>query len=282
MKTFKKRWLIVAAAVLLFALLIFAAFYNGLTVSRYTVSSALLPDEFNGFHIVFLSDTHGSFIDDGKRNHLVGLIKKLHPDIIALGGDILAESNPKYETFDAFLKALTAVAPVYAVSGNHDRWQDYYNTIYAEYEANGVVFLENKSVVCEKDGAHIYITGFADPEFWNTEVEPGCMDKTIKNLPPIKGEFNLLLFHRANVFDEIKGKGYQLVLSGHLHGGVVRLPFLGPVAKKSAAGYLKYAGGMYKEDDTTLIVSRGLGNNIYIPRIFNPPDVVCITLKTAK
>lgn len=267
------RVLVFAAAI---ALLCLAALDTRLQISHYTLQAEGLPAAFDGLRIAVVADPHGSGMQADSA--LAELLGAQQADIIVLLGDMLDEDAPDMEAFGEFLARITAPAPVFAVSGNHDRWNGYYKELAAVYGQAGVHFLEDGDYTLWREGESIRLVGFADPETWSAETESGCMDGVMEKLPP-SGQYDILLFHRATLFDEIAEAGYELVLSGHLHGGVVRVPFFGPLFSHLPVGDTTYAGGQYSAGDTTLIVSRGLGNSVAVPRVCNRPELVIITLK---
>ncbi len=274
------RGAVIAVAVLmLIALLAVTALDGRLCVTEYEVESPKIPAGFGGLRLAVVADPHGSYMH--KDSELAVRIAEKKADVILLLGDMLDETAPDMESFSEFLAELAEIAPVYAVSGNHDRWHDYYRAFLAVCESAGVTVLEDRACTLTRGSETIRLVGFADPEFWTAEPPEGCMDEVLEKLPAGDG-FDLLLFHRANVFDHVADAGYELVISGHLHGGVVRFPFLGPVFKSLPVGDMTYAGGKYTVGESTLIVSRGLGNNTEVPRIFNRPELVMITLKASE
>ncbi len=270
---------IAAVIVALIVLLFVSALDGRLCVTEYKVTSPELPEAFDGLRLAVVADPHGNYMQE--KSELAVRIAEEKADVILLLGDMLDENAPDMESFSGFLGEIVKIAPVYAVSGNHDRWHDYYREFLTVCKSAGVTVLEDREALLRRGADSIRLVGFADPEFWTANPPSGCMDAVQEALPPEDG-FDILLFHRANLFDHVADAGYELVLSGHLHGGVVRLPFIGPVFKSLPVGDMTYAGGKYTVGESTLIVSRGLGNNVDVPRIFNRPELVVITLKTGE
>lgn len=250
-----------------------------LCVTEYEVASSELPAEFDGLRLAVVADPHGSFMQAG--SELAARIAEEKVDVILLLGDMLDERAPDFEAFSGFLTEIAEIAPAYAVSGNHDRWHNYYRKLKLLYIDCGITFLDDGDFTLKRGDASLRFVGFADPDFWTAEPPAGAMDAAVQAHPAGDG-FDILLFHRANVFECVADAGYELVISAHLHGGVVRLPLIGPVFKKLPVGDMTYAGGKYVRGQTTLIVSRGLGNNTEVPRIFNRPELAVITLKTSE
>ncbi len=266
-------------ALVLLGIFCIAGLDRRLCVTEYDIASPELPAEFDGLRIAVVADSHGSFMH--KESELAARIAEEKADVILLLGDMLDEAEPDMVSFSEFLSEIAEIGPVYAVSGNHDRWHDYYREFLTACKTAGVTLLEDGEALLHRGTDTIRFVGFADPEFWTADPPEGCMDATLQALPAGDG-FDILLFHRANVFDHVSGAGYELVISAHLHGGLVRLPLIGPIVPRLPVGHMTYAGGRYMAGDTTLIVSRGLGNNVEVPRIFNRPELVMITLKTSE
>lgn len=252
---------------------------NRLEVTHYTVRSHKIPKAFNGYKIVQVSDMHCE--------HIAGLINEIsaeNPDIIVSTGDMVndyGEITPAVR----FTQSLAQIAPLYLITGNHDVWRNDYNELIEKSESAGGIFLQDESVILEKDGSKISLTGIRDPYSRTASQIKDRLKKSLDSLTLYDG-FNILLFHRANLLDFFKDKGYDLILSGHMHGGQIRLPGLGGLlSPKTSIGtdkkllFPRYFGGVYNEGGTKMIVSRGLGNPMIIPRIFNRPELVVITLE---
>lgn len=250
-----------------------------LEISRYTVTNSKIPSEFSGFKIAQISDCHSMVLHE-----LPEAIESEKPDMIACTGDLL-DDNGDWRPAVKLIERLVEIAPVYIVTGNHDVWRGDWREIEQRLNAIGAVTLHNERIFLEANDRRIGLTGIDDP-FVRTEKS---IDKFIKDAIEETGNYDgydILLFHRANLFDKIKDKGYDLVLSGHIHGGQIRIPGIGGViAPKSGWGaegkmlFPEYSGGEYKAGGATMIVSRGLANTIFLPRMFNRPELVMVTLE---
>ncbi len=250
-----------------------------LEVTHYNVRSSKIPKEFDGYKIVQVSDSHNE--------HIPGLMNEISiekPDIIVSTGDMVndyGEITPAVR----LTRRLAETAPLYMITGNHDIWRSDFRTLVAECEKAGGVFLRNETVELEKNGAKIALSGIDDPYSRTAFQIKMRINKSISRIQPFDG-FHIMLFHRANLLDCFKNKGFDLVLAGHMHGGQFRLPAVGGVlspktgiASDNNILFPKYFGGVYKEGHTQMIVSRGLGNPMIIPRLFNRPELVVITLE---
>lgn len=252
---------------------------NRLEITRYTIKSDNLPKEFDGFSIAHLSDMHSESIPG-----LVDAVRSLNPDIIVCTGDMADDKGP-YDHVVHETKRLMEIAQVYHVSGNHDTWRNDFPDFINEVRDCGAIFLRDERTCINRGDAQIYISGMDDPFSYDPTNIRTNLDSSVKQLVDPVG-FDILLFHRANLLDYLKDKGFDLILAGHMHGGQMRIPYVGGVfaPKSSFAGkermlFPKYFGGHYKSEGCDMIVSRGLGNPMIIPRIFNRPELVLVTLK---
>ena len=252
---------------------------NRLETTRHTIRSAKIPAEFDGYKIIQISDVHS--------DEVTGLIDEIRlekPDIIVSTGD-LAHHTGGYEKAVALIDTLLDIAPVYIISGNHEAWRGDYSQMDSALSDLGAKSLHNTSITLEKGGAKIALSGIDDPFSVVSQKIRDYLDKAMNSVSLIDG-YNILLFHRANWLDYFAESGFDLIISGHMHGGQMRMPVLGGVMSPRsswASGkkilFPKYVGGRYKIENTELIVSRGLGNPMIIPRVFNRPELVSITLK---
>lgn len=264
--------------ILLIASLIY--FSTVIGVTHYIIRSDRIPKEFNGYKILQISDFHtGSFY--GGVEALIEEVRKEDPDIIVLTGDMVDDNKINMIPLKKLVVQLVNIAPVYSVSGNHDVWYGDFKEYQKSINNLGVNLMDNRKVILQRGNSSINLYGIGDPESWNYTTASYYLKKKIKELKPDMG-YNILLFHRANMFDIIKGNGFQLVLSGHMHGGQMQIPFIGGLISPhlDRRWFPKYTDGKWTSQATTLIVSRGLGNNAPVPRVLNPPEVVVITLES--
>lgn len=265
-------------SLLAFALIVLIAWvvWSNLSieVNGYTVESSLLPQAFDGFRIAHISDLHNAQF--GKNNS--ALIKKLReaqPDIIAITGDSVDSRHTNFEITLNFIEQAMDIAPCYFVVGNHESRfeEEEYQSFEKRLIDFGVIVLHNEAVNIERGGEKITIYGVDDPMFDENFSE------NLKNCA-VGNEFTLLLSHRPESFAEYVENGYDLVLSGHAHGGQFRIPFLGGVFAPGQGVFPEYDSGIYKDGNTNMIVSRGIGNSLIPIRINNSPEVIIIDLKS--
>jgi len=237
--------------------------------------------------MVFLTDLHNNqYGKDNKK--LIEAVTKQKPDFILIGGDMLVgKNNIPYAVAEKFVTALTTICPVYYANGNHEfRMKIYpetYGTAFYEYKEKlkkaGVVFLENS---CENIVWHdtpMQIWGLEIPrEGYRKFVRA---DISMEQIAEAIGEANdaqyqILMAHNPMYMELYKKWGADLILSGHLHGGVMRIPFLGGVISPQFRLFPKYSGELKKEGKTSIVVSKGLGTHTIKVRFLNPAEVVVL------
>lgn len=275
----KKKYLGISLIVIFIVFLV-CAFYNGLVVKKYIVTSDKLKAG-ESIRIVLISDLH-SHIYGKDQKRIVSLIKKQNPDIIALAGD-MADDEVPIEGTEQFLEGLKGFAPIYYVTGNHEFWSRDIKNIKSIIEKHDVIILENEYRELRIKNSEIIIGGIDDPEVawyektgFNLKKE---MDNSFLELAD-KSCFKILLAHRPELIEMYKNYSFDLVLSGHSHGGQVKIPFiLNGLFSPNQGWFPEYAGGEYRHDSLTHIVSRGVSFNPRLPRIFNPPEVVVIDIE---
>lgn len=278
--TINVKKLLKAAAFTGGALFIIKGLDNRLEVTHYSISSKKIPAEFDGFKIVQVSDYHCDSVPG-----LVEEIKNENPDLIVSTGD-LADDKGSCLPAVRLCEHLIDIAPVYAVTGNHDLWRSDYEKFEREISDIGVVTLHNERVTIGIGSGEIALSGIDDPFTLNGSKAAENVQSSLARLSRYDG-YDILLFHRANLFDYVNHHGFDLILAGHMHGGQVRLPngrgFVSPRsswAGKTSIFFPKYVGGHYRSPHTEMIVNRGIGNPMIIPRLFNRPELTVITLNS--
>lgn len=271
-------WLLIALGA--FALLCVAAlayWNNAVRTVRYTYENKKLPRSFDGFKIAHVSDFHNKYYGKGAKR-LVRRIANESPDIIVISGDMI--QSRRMQNALALVDALVSVAPVYYVSGNHERYVEEYPEFKEKMSAMGVHILEDESVALTHGDGEIALCGAVDPRFYMRRSEESSerFYEHIKDLR-VEGKFNLLLSHRPEFMSAYVKAGFDLVLSGHAHAGQVRFPFVGAVFTPGEKFRPRYIVGRYDECSTTMIVSGGLGSSSIIPRVLNRPQLLIETLK---
>lgn len=243
------------------------------TVTEFTVESNELPEAFDGFRICQVSDLHNDEL--GKDcSKLIDVIKRSDPDIIVLTGDLIDRRRTNVDVAVAFASQAVKLAPTYYINGNHEASViEDYAVLKEKLVAVGVVVLENESVKIERGGESINLIGINDQSFGYIHS-----NDFLRELRGDEGDFSILLAHRPTDFYQYATCGFDLVLSGHLHGGQFRLPFLGGLYAPSYGFFPEYDGGMYEREDSVLIVSRGVGSSSFPIRFNNPREIVLVEL----
>ena len=273
----RKKRVIILAGVILAALAagILDSRYH-LTVTEYELGFGDLPSAFDGFRIVQLSDLHGMRFGKGNRR-LADRVKELSPDIIVFTGDF-AGSNAEIPATAELAEALGSEVPVYAVSGNHEWCGDV--TAYALYDilsGCGVRCLADEYETIEKEGSRIVIAGVNDSNCAYGHRPYDALASELREEYP--DEFVLWLGHRNDWIKKYPTLPVDLILSGHAHGGIVRLPFVGGLLNTNRSLGAEYEAGVYASGTYRMVVSRGLGNSIPVPRFLNRPEIVLISLR---
>lgn len=280
----RKTIAIVALVCLLLLLVAWIIWSNfALELNRYEITSDRLPEAFDGFRIAQVSDLHNAQMGQGN-SRLLEMLRSAQPDMIAITGDLIDSRNTNIQVALDFIYEAVKIAPCYYVTGNHEARIAQYPQMREAMVAAGVIVLENEKVRFEKDGQQITIMGINDPIFipgYTTELAEMLVAGQLETLhDPQEDGFTVLLSHRPRLFDVYVASDLDLVLTGHLHGGQFRLPFVGGVYAPSQGWFPKYDAGLFTEGNTNMIVHRGIGNSAFPFRINNPPEVILIELHT--
>ena len=248
-----------------------------LEISRYEVNSKKLPESFDGFKIVQLSDLHGAeFGEDGME--LVEKVKELEPDIIALTGDFVTDEGD-LAAVKKLAGRLTELCPVYFVSGNHEFGSGLAVKVRNILERAGVKYLSNEYLTINRGEDGILLGGVEDPLAYADMLSPDELAQKMNDAAP--DAFKILLGHRNYWMTEYPELPVDLIFCGHAHGGLIRIPGVGGLIGTDRRLFPDFDAGQFNNGRYTLIVSRGLGNSVSIPRIFNRPEIVCVELSSA-
>lgn len=250
-------------------------------MNRIEFKSEKLPESFDGYKIIQLSDLHSKLFGK-EQSKLVNKVLKEEPDMIVFTGDLVDSKNYNEENSLILMEKLLGVALVYYVTGNHEKWFGKFHDLEEKLIDIGVKVLRNESLDIFYNENKIALSGFDDPDFYNntykingTQIEG--LEKFIDILE--ENKFNILLAHRPELFHIYENSKFDLVFSGHAHGGQIRMPFIGGIIAPNQVFFPEYTSSMYKGENTSMIVNRGLGNSIIPQRIFNRPEVIVVTLE---
>ena len=280
----KKRVLFVVSFVLVI-LIVWTLWGNtALEVNEYEVVSDRIPQGFEGFRIAQVSDLHNAEFGEGNEK-LIQLLSQTDPDVIVITGDLIDSRHTDIEIALDFARQAIKLAPVYYVSGNHEARVREYEDLKMGLAEAGVVILENQKVQISREGERITLVGIGDPSFQEDYLfgdSESVARQAIDDLQNESDGYTILLSHRPELFDLYVDTGMDLVFSGHAHGGQFRLPFVGGLVAPNQGFFPKYDAGQFTEENTTMIVSRGVGNSIIPVRFNNRPEIVLVTLRNMK
>ncbi len=276
-----KRKRFVLLIMTLVALSVFLIWQNNdIVITDIKYTNARVPEAFDGFKIVQVSDLHNT--EFGK-NHkrFIENIKICNPDIIIVTGDIVDRRRYDIDVAENFIRLAKEIAPVYYVSGNHEAWSGKYHEVIQRLSATGITLLEDDSVNIVRYDQEISILGLSDPATYISQDKKTSDYLTLgDNLSKISQEnsFKVLLSHRPELIDIYSKYKVDLVFSGHAHGGQIRLPFIGAIIAPNQGWLPKYTSGIHVKGNTTLVISRGLGNSLFPFRVFNRPEIISLEL----
>ncbi|MCX7772580.1 MAG: metallophosphoesterase [Clostridia bacterium] len=297
----KRRWRGLAYALIVVAAIVLFLYWqnNSLSISRYVLSFEKLPKGFDGYRIVQISDMHGKTF--GYQNTtLAKTVNELKPDVLLVTGDMLSSTVNDGGAFLNFLDHIDKTYPIYMCLGNHEqivRWINSNGNMTIDYkefikniEARGVKLLDNEKVTLEHGGDTISLEGltlelyhYSRRDLQNNDDNLLLKEAYIEQVldKPAKG-FNLLLAHNPAYFKQYEAWGADLVLSGHVHGGVIQVPFKGGLLSPEHVFFPEYDAGLFELEQSKMIVNRGLGSSQQVNfRLFNMPDISFIELKKA-
>ena len=282
MKKKTRRWIAAIAAAAVLSLLGWALVWGNtaLVTADVLVCSNGIPEAFDAYRIVQISDLHDAQIGENNEK-LIAMTAETEPDCIVLTGDFVDSSRFHPERSLSVAEALVKIAPVYYVSGNHEAIlpDEDYQALTDGLRGLGVCVLEDESAELTRDGQSIRLIGLTDIGFHpGTLVEKKDALRTALSALLPEDEFSVTLAHRPELMDVYTECGAPLVLSGHAHGGQIRLPGIGGLIAPGQGLFPKYTEGKYEENDTTLVVSRGIGNSVLPLRVNDRPQIVVVQL----
>lgn len=268
----KKHWWILPALAILVVLTLIAL-DERLILRTYTVVSPKLTAEVR---LAVVTDFHSS----DNADDVVAMVTSCAPDAVLMVGDMFDDdiANRPTERTLSLMRQLSAQYPCYYVSGNHEAWTGEMDALYQQTEEAGLTVLRMSSGVLTVRGQRIALCGVPDPYEMVLSGAPDTEEQLRQALEDVdSADFTVLLAHRPELLAKYAQFPLDLVVSGHAHGGQVRIPgVLNGLYAPNQGWFPKLAGGAYTQDGTTLIVSRGLAVRTRLPRIFNRPEVVLV------
>jgi predicted MPP superfamily phosphohydrolase len=257
-------------------------------VSKYEVESKKIPKEFDGFKILQLSDLHNRKFNRGNKK-LVKKIQNQNPDIIVITGDMVSSNSKGFNGFFDVIKGLDNKYPIYYIFGNHEQRLpiEKQTLIVEKLKEYGVKVINNSSEFIRKDNEYMQIYGLQQSlVYYNNYLKNKKIysyeEKDIENVfhKIDDSQFNILLAHNPLYFETYEKWGADLVFSGHVHGGIIRIPFVGGVLSPERTFFPKYDAGEYTINNSEMIVSRGLGYSTINFRVLNNPEICIVELKS--
>lgn len=269
------RKLLIIALILILAFSLFLFLSYRIQCTEYSLETGKLQQPIK---IALITDLHSCKYGENSQP-LLDIIHKEQPNIVLLGGDIYDDDLP-IEVAANFIGNLAKKYPSYYVSGNHEYWSEMMDVMKSLTKERGATVLDGQCVLFEKTKDTINICGIDDPTYIGLDSLKKQLESAKQGMA--SGKTNLLLAHRPELLNLYAEYGFDIVAAGHAHGGQWRLPFVlengfyGP-----DQGYFpKYTTGIHKQKNTTMIISRGLAKeSTRLPRIFNRPEIVFITIR---
>ncbi|MCM1499713.1 MAG: metallophosphoesterase [Clostridium sp.] len=259
-----------------------------LTVTRYQIRDALIPQAFNGYHIVQLSDLHNACFGENNAE-LIHRIKELQPDIILITGDmIIGKPGEPVDIAVDTVNALSGIAQVYFSMGNHELRASLYTDVYGDMWERflkgllpGVHLLLDDKTLIHRGDDKIWLYGLnLSPDLYRRFIlkpmPSGYLSSLFGECDP--EEYHILMAHHPDYFQDYAAWGANLTFSGHVHGGMIYLPLLGGVLSPMIHFFPKYDKGLFTDNNKNMILSGGLGNHTFKFRVNNLPEIVSVTL----
>ncbi len=266
LKLFKISISIILALFILLAVDVFLELQS-IRVTKYTIKIKNLPQNFDGFTILQLTDLHSK--DFGKKQKkLLNFINKQTFDIVALTGDFVERRRPDVQPVKDLIMGLRG-RDMYFVSGNHE-WHGGYPEKQILLR-NDVRIFENENIKLKRGNQHIWLLGVEDPYTGRDDLakaQRGISDSRPK----------VLLAHAPSIFNKAVTDGIDVMMVGHTHGGQVRFPFIGAIWTPGGGFLPKYDYGSFSKNKTTMIINGGLGETLLPIRFSNKPEIVLIKL----
>ncbi|MGL5327650.1 MAG: metallophosphoesterase [Peptostreptococcaceae bacterium] len=259
---------------------------------EYIIEDEKIPKEFDNFNIVQISDLHNS--EFGKNNQkLLEAVDELKPDILVITGDLVDGEKNNYQVALNLVDILSKKYKIYHIIGNHEqkslvkKYKQQYKKYFEQLYDKNIINLDNEVVKIHKGDSYINLYGLVVPlncykylfdKKNKTILEDNFIEDKLGKID--KGTYNILLSHTPFYFEEYSNWGADLILSGHVHGGIIRIPYIGGLLSPNREFFPKYDFGKYEKENSTMLLTKGLGGSKVLLRINCRPEVVKITLKS--
>ena len=286
-KNLKNKKTVILSCMTVIIIILGILIYHGnvtIGITEIFISDDNIPEAFNGFKIAQISDLHNAQFGKNQKD-LISKLETINPDIIVITGDLVDSRHTNVNISMDFIKQAVKLSSVYYVTGNHEsRINENYQSLKMQMLEENVHILEDKSETLSLNGESIQIVGLNDSAFWSKGESKNIVRATVvqKLEKLIKDNtYTILLSHRPELFEIYCNANANLVFTGHAHGGQFRIPFIGGILAPDQGLFPKYSEGFFKNNNTTMIVSRGLGNSLFPFRVNNPPEIIAVTLKSS-
>lgn len=267
----KKKKYIIVAGLLIICIILCAWENNHIVVSEYIYETEKIGEDLDGYRIVQISDLHNKRFGNNQER-LLSMVRDCKPDLIVITGDLVDGNRTNIEKAMAFIEGAVSIAPVYYVTGNHEKWlePEEYTELQDKLLKAGAVWLDNEKAEITVGNESFTLFGLDDSSLTNDTLKELTKDA--------KENLWILLAHEPQNLKFYSNAKMDFVFSGHAHGGQIRIPFIGGLIAPDQGFLPEYTEGLYESENTTMVVSRGLGNSIIPIRIGNYPEIVCVEL----
>lgn len=250
-------------------------------VTEYTIHSTKIPSQFDSFRIVQISDLHDAKFGE-RHADLVKKVKELSPDAIFITGDFIDSNRFDLDRSMELIEELHQVAPFYYVTGNHEISSNETEQILVRLTEQGVQTLSNEAVIIEREGQQIAIGGIDDPLSSSKEDDEAVKEFILQAFQGVPNSmYKILLSHRPEQFNTYQDLKIDLIMSGHAHGGQIRIPGIGGLVAPGQGWLPDYSEGLHSKNGSHMIISRGIGNSIIPVRFLNQPEIVLVELRSS-
>lgn len=273
----RKKWFgAIALIIAIFVGICAWALQSTMVVTQYEIALPEGMEGLDGYRIVQISDLHSADLEE----EIERALEQLRPDLIVITGDLVSRKDRDFTRALSVATVAVRFAPTYFVRGNHEVDNLDYARLRQGLEEAGVNVLEDEGVVLEHNGTALNLVGVKDVSAFseNRGKAIEAMVQTAKGLF-VDGAYHVLLSHRPSLLDAYAACGADLVFSGHAHGGQVRLPGVGALFAPDEGFLPKITEGVHTAGQAQVVVSRGLGNQTPVPRLWNAPELVAVTLR---
>lgn len=285
--------MIIGTVILVFFCMVLFLHWNNksIVITEHIYQNDKLPKAFDGYRITQVSDLQSEYFGK-EQSKLIAKVEKTNPDIIVYTGDLLDRNHTDFDAARTAMKGLLAVAPVYYVNGNHEMAveETAMENFYEELTDMGIEVLLDRKALLGREGSRISLMGlseytiFSCKDFIRDNSAPLDMEMFGTALASLRqqaddNEFVILLAHEPQYLKEYGASDFDLVFAGHAHGGQIRLPFTDGLYAPGQGILPKLASGVHRNGDTTLVISRGLGNSTFPFRVFNRPEIIVVEMQ---